>query len=65
MRTTAKTRLGRALALALPAVVLASAFPAGAAETPPAAAGAKPSLVSLLDAPLLFVKRNAYMAGHI
>jgi len=41
----------------------ASAAPARKAAPPPPAG--KPSLLGLLDAPLLFVKRHAYMAPHI
>jgi len=58
MRTTPRNRLRRVCTFALSAAVLVSAGPAAAAE-------AKPSLTALLDAPLLFIKRHPYMAGHI
>ena len=65
MRTTAETRLRPTLAFALSVAVLVSASVAATAQTPAAAAAAKPSLLGLLDAPLLLVKHHAYMAPHI
>ena len=47
------------------AAVVACRSTATAAETPAEQPAAGKSLIGMLDAPLLFVKRHAYMAGHI
>jgi len=50
--------------LALAAVMVCGST-AAAAEAPAKPPAAEKSLIGLLDAPLLFVKRHAYMAPHI